>query len=497
MQSLLIEQKGPQGLMKTWRLRSEQKVLTFGRSKHADLRSGQESVKGIQGVFEYRPQPTTEHPTAGRWYYINLDLHTQHPQLSDGQTEFCIDQTTEIRFGVTTLQITPFDSRSPLFEKLESGEISQPGNGKHPYQLFTVHSGVTLLETKIVPMSKTFVSKFDLSHTKFQPSQGEVWKRDRVGEIEVSQRTVYLSDVEALKHNPPKQMIDEEGKRALYATLSGAFILALLFILSPKTNSLDDVLAPIPVTITPRQAKVTEPKKKTEPSAPKEETPRNDKKVAAAPRNQGGSSRSSSLIKNLASGRITQLVGKISASAARSHNVVVTSGVVAGSVPSGRALAAIGAISKSGKDWESEGKGTGVAISTNGRAGGKGVAGMGALGLGKTGQGGVGLLEDEGEIVGGLDREVIAAYIKSQLGQILYCYERQLSANPDLYGKVAVKFTIGGDGHVETQRIGDTTLKNATVEGCILQRVARWKFPAPDGGTKVLVTYPFLFKSTN
>ena len=109
----------------------------------------------------------------------------------------------------------------------------------------------------------------------------------------------------------------------------------------------------------------------------------------------------------------------------------------------------------------------------------------------------MGLLEDEGEITGGLDREVIAQYIKSRLGEILYCYERQLSANPDLYGKVAVKFSIAGTGAVETQRIGDTTLKNATVEGCILQKVAKWKFPTPEGGTKVLVTYPFLFKSTN
>ena len=136
-------------------------------------------------------------------------------------------------------------------------------------------------------------------------------------------------------------------------------------------------------------------------------------------------------------------------------------------------------------------------ISTAGRGGGGSASGMGGLAAGGTGSGGVGLIEEEGEITGGLDREVIAQYIKSQLGQILYCYERQLSANPDLFGKVAIKFTIGPSGGVEKQLIGDTTLKNATVEGCILNRVAAWKFPAPQGGTRVLVTYPFLFKSTN
>ena len=98
--------------------------------------------------------------------------------------------------------------------------------------------------------------------------------------------------------------------------------------------------------------------------------------------------------------------------------------------------------------------------------------------------------------MGGLDREVIAQYIKTQLGQILYCYERQLSANPNLYGKIAVKFTIAGTGSVETQSINDTTLKNLSVESCILSKISKWKFPEPKGGTKVLVTYPFLFKST-
>ena len=151
----------------------------------------------------------------------------------------------------------------------------------------------------------------------------------------------------------------------------------------------------------------------------------------------------------------------------------------------------------SGRNWNGEAVVKGSGVSTAGVGGGRGVAGLGGgLGQGKTGSGGVNLIEDESEIIGGLDREVIAQYIKSQLGQILYCYERQLSATPELYGKVAVKFTISGSGQVETQSINDTTLRNTSVESCILSKVARWKFPEPRGGTKVLVTYPFLFKST-
>ncbi len=488
MQNLLIEQKGPSGLLKTWKLRSEQKVLTFGHSKHADLRTTVESIKGIQGVFEYKND---------KWHYINLDLHTKHPEMGENSVEMCFEKDTELRMGTTTLSIKLLEGRSPLFTQLQDGEVSHSSSDRTPFQLFTVYSGSTLLETTLVPVTKTFVSKHDPTKTKFKPERLEDWKKTQVAHLDISQRTVYLSNVEALKHLSAKQLVDEDGRKSAAFTLGAALILALLFVFSPKQNTLDEALTPPPIPI--REVKMETPKKpkKQAESAPKEVQPQQTQQAAAAPKsNGGGSSKAASMIKNLASGRITSLVGKVAASA-RSANVVVTSGVTAGSAPTGRALAALGAIGKSGKDWSAEGKGTGVTISTNGKAGGKGTSGMGDIANGKTGTGGVGLLEDEGEIVGGLDREIIAQYIKSQLGQILYCYERQLSANPELYGKVAIKFTISGDGGVETQRIGDSTLKNATVEGCILQRVAKWKFPAPEGGTKVLVTYPFLFKSTN
>lgn len=487
MQNLLIEQRGPQGIIKTWRLRCEQGTLTFGASKHADLRTPVDTVKGIQGVFEYRNE---------RWYYLNFDLHTQHGNMEKDHAEICLDQCQELKLGISTLHITPLDSRAPLFETISDEEISFTSKDRHPFQFFTVHQGPVLLETRVIPVHGTFVSKFDDTKTKLKPEKIEGWKKTQIGDVTISQRTVYLSDVEALKHTPRGAMMDDGAKKTVYATGIGAIVLLLLAILTPKEAALEDVLAPLPPIV--REAKI-EPPKKQKQSAPKEEVakPQEQKQAAAPKNNGGGSSKSASLIKSLSSGRITQLVGKVSAMAARSNNVVVTSGIKAGTAPTGRALAAVGSINKSGKDWSSEGKGTGVTISTSGKAGGQGTAGMGNLAVGKTGSGGVGLLEDEGEITGGLDREVIAAYIKSQLGQILYCYERQLSANPDLYGKVAIKFTIDGTGGVETQRIGETSLKNATVEGCILQRVAKWKFPTPEGGTKVLVTYPFLFKSTN
>ena len=136
-------------------------------------------------------------------------------------------------------------------------------------------------------------------------------------------------------------------------------------------------------------------------------------------------------------------------------------------------------------------------MGTVGKGGGGSTKGMGGLALGGAGSASVGIVDDETEIQGGLDKDVIARVINSQLGEIRYCYERQLAAKPDMYGKVVIRFAIDGSGGVSTQRVKRSTLKSAMVEGCILRRVASWQFPKPKGGTTVLVTYPFLFKSTN
>jgi hypothetical protein len=137
-------------------------------------------------------------------------------------------------------------------------------------------------------------------------------------------------------------------------------------------------------------------------------------------------------------------------------------------------------------------------IGTTGKGGGTGGYKAGAgLGTGNAGNGEVGLEDTESVVEGGLDREVIAGIIREHLGQVRYCYERQLAANPDLYGKLKIRFTINSDGVVDSQLVSQTTMKSAMVEDCILRRIATWKFPKPKGGTKVIVSYPFLFKSVN
>lgn len=163
-------------------------------------------------------------------------------------------------------------------------------------------------------------------------------------------------------------------------------------------------------------------------------------------------------------------------------------GAISKNIPDGKQLAALG----NGQDTA---MGT-IGVNTVGNAAGN-VAGFGKMDHGDVGNAQIGLVSEESLVQGGLAREVISNYIQTKLGPILYCYERQLSANPSLYGKVAVKFSIKADGFVDHSEIAETTLRSQSVELCLLSQVNQWKFPKPEGGMKVVVTYPFMFKSIN
>jgi hypothetical protein len=79
------------------------------------------------------------------------------------------------------------------------------------------------------------------------------------------------------------------------------------------------------------------------------------------------------------------------------------------------------------------------------------------------------------------------------MNQIRYCYQRELTKDPNLGGKIVVKFVIAKDGTVSSAQTKATTMNNASVENCINGRFMRFKFPEPKGGGIVIVSYPFIF----
>jgi hypothetical protein len=131
---------------------------------------------------------------------------------------------------------------------------------------------------------------------------------------------------------------------------------------------------------------------------------------------------------------------------------------------------------------------------TKGKGGGQ--AGYGSLSMvGSTGAAPVGLTQ-EASVDTGLDRDQIAAVINRNLGQVRFCYEQGLQGSPDLNGRVAVDFTIGGNGIVKAANVANSSLNSKIVEDCILLRLKSWKFPLPQGGVDVKVSYPFVLRRT-
>lgn len=478
--TLIVKQRLKNGTTKTWKLRSTQSVYTFGGSRLADVISISPTSQGMQGTFEFRDD---------KWWYIDMNMDTV---VSNSDCQVVIDTDKTLEVADSTLHLTPVVRETDLYQRLEKAAHENDGT-KKPYQLFLVKLQDKVIETRVLPMGQSFIPEMAVTKKVIPAKDTSSWVQYTLDQYSVRQKTVYLTAEEAMNRITASQMVDKDSKKGLMVIGLAALMMGGLTLLGPKKEEVATVVIPPPAQ---KVIVKTDLKKKKVAQAPKPAETKPQAPAAANPA-PAGNGRVANMLKAVSDPRISRLIGKVSAQAAKSGNVIVSNGVKAGAGASGRALAAVGNIDRSGRDYGTDSSAQSVMVSTAGRGGGKNTNAIGGLGAGNTGNGGVGLIEEESEIVGGLDREVIAQYIKSQLGQILYCYERQLSAHPDLFGKVAVKFTIAGTGSVETQAIGDTTLKNATVEGCILNKVAKWKFPAPAGGTKVLVTYPFLFKSTN
>lgn len=450
MTELVLKQKHHNGIVRSWRLKPQKKIYSFGSSKFADLISIDSHVPGIAGTFHY-----VNH----RWEYIPMQMsHINEEKI-------VIESFCKIEFKNFHMDATPILKSDNLINK-----ISQH-NSESGYLLAIAHHEGRILKTKLIKETEKSKKHFENTYQN------------------VTYKKIPISDLANYKNNFHKNMFNQEDKKPLMILGFFVFFVSLLGILTPKND-----VASL-ATITKETSKIALLPQKLK--LQKKELSQVSRQQVRQPSSAAPSSADNSPTKNIVTGKLTQLIGKVAARVGSTKNIVVTTGSSAANENTSAAMAAIGKLKNQNAQWGDHVKGSSVVISTQGTGGGRGVAGLGTLKSSGTGSAGIGLIEDESEIVGGLDRDVIAQYIKTQLGQILYCYERQLSAHPELFGKVSVKFTIGPSGKVEKQLIGDSTLKSSTVEGCILNKIAGWQFPAPQGGTSVLVTYPFLFKSTN
>jgi len=99
--------------------------------------------------------------------------------------------------------------------------------------------------------------------------------------------------------------------------------------------------------------------------------------------------------------------------------------------------------------------------------------------------------ESVGVVRGALDRDVIRRVVRAHINEVRHCYNQGLVRDPNLRGRVAIQFSIGGLGTVLAASVQESSITDPEVGRCIAQAVRRWKFPRPEGGGAVLVTYPF------
>jgi hypothetical protein len=94
-----------------------------------------------------------------------------------------------------------------------------------------------------------------------------------------------------------------------------------------------------------------------------------------------------------------------------------------------------------------------------------------------------------------LPREVIQRVVRQNFGRFRLCYQTGLKNNPDLAGKVTVRFVISRDGRV-TSASAQSSLPDQGVVSCVRAAFYGLHFPKPQGGI-VTVSYPIVFSPSD
>jgi hypothetical protein len=98
----------------------------------------------------------------------------------------------------------------------------------------------------------------------------------------------------------------------------------------------------------------------------------------------------------------------------------------------------------------------------------------------------------EGDLSGAdADKNQVKSTVKRYQGQLKYCYEQRLKANPNLEGRVELSWYVSGgsvsDVFVSSNNTGDNPLAD-----CMVGKVKRWRFPNEVEGD---ITWPFVFRA--
>lgn len=154
------------------------------------------------------------------------------------------------------------------------------------------------------------------------------------------------------------------------------------------------------------------------------------------------------------------------------------------------------------------GKGPSSGVQIGGAAGGLSTSGINSL-IRKDGQagalGGKGDRAVAGRVTtltrqtqtkgqGELSKEEIMKVINQHIGEIQFCYEKQLRTTPGLSGRVVLEWTVNPQGRVTVVKVAQSSLASSEATNCMTGKLKGWKFPQPRGGA-VTIVFPFVFNT--
>jgi TonB family protein len=94
---------------------------------------------------------------------------------------------------------------------------------------------------------------------------------------------------------------------------------------------------------------------------------------------------------------------------------------------------------------------------------------------------------------GQIDAFMVRQKIRKDLPKINRCYESALRYEPDLAGKVKVRFAVVRKGYVQGVQVLENTTGNRGVERCVARVVKAIRFPSRRYGKVQRFTFPFVF----
>lgn len=92
-----------------------------------------------------------------------------------------------------------------------------------------------------------------------------------------------------------------------------------------------------------------------------------------------------------------------------------------------------------------------------------------------------------------LPKDVVTAEIDRNMKSLTACYDDELKAKPALSGTVTTSFVVQPNGKVSSVKITESTLKDQSVEMCVIEIYSKMQFPKAE--LKTEVTFPLTFNN--